>query len=76
MGLREQIKTANSEAEISTLLSKGGNFEFASDRTKLSWKSTAKVRLDQLTGTDATQSPEKTVESKKVKAKVVKKKTV
>lgn len=52
MGLREQIKCANSESEISTLLSKGKNFEFASDRTKQSWKSTAGFRITQLNSSD------------------------
>jgi len=76
MGLREQIKTANSESEISTLLSKGRNFEFASERTKQSWRSTAKFRLAQLTNGDTAQTPEKSSETKKVKGKTGKKKAV
>lgn len=69
MGLREQIKCANSESEISTLLSKGKNFEFASDRTKQSWKSTARFRIAQLNSSDLAQSPTKSVESKKSSSK-------
>jgi hypothetical protein len=76
MGLREQIKTANSESEVSTLLSKGRNFEFASERTKQSWRSTAKFRLAQLTSGDTAQTPEKSSETKKVKGKTGKKKAV
>lgn len=69
MGLREQIKCANSESEISTLLSKGKNFEFVSDRTKQSWKSTARFRIAQLNSSDLAQSPTKPVESKKSSSK-------
>lgn len=75
MGLREQIKTANSESEVSTLLSKGKSFEFASERTKQSWKSTARFRLAQLTNGDTAQTPEKSVEAKKTKKKSSSKKT-
>lgn len=75
MGLREQIKTANSESEVSTLLSTGKSFEFASERTKQSWKSTARFRLAQLTSGDTAQTPEKSVESKKTKKKSSSKKT-
>jgi hypothetical protein len=45
MGLREQIKNAESEAEINVLLSKGNAFEYASNKTKNAWKSTAKFRM-------------------------------
>ena len=76
MGLREQIKTANSESEVSTLLSQGKNFEFASDRTKQSWKSTARFRIAQLTSGDTAQTPEKSVDSKKSKPKTGKKRAV
>lgn len=48
MGLREQIKKAVSEAEINELISKSKTFEYASDRTKNSWKSTAKIRIAEL----------------------------
>lgn len=51
MGLREQIKKAGSEAEINELISKSKTFEFASDRTKSAWKSTAKNRIVELSNT-------------------------
>lgn len=73
MGLREQIKTATSESEVTTLLSKGQTYEFASDRTKKSWKSTAKLKLAELSSNDPAQSPEKSVETKKTKTKTNKK---
>lgn len=65
MGLREQIKTANSDSEIASLLTKAQSFEFASEKTKKSWKSTARFRLAQLSSNDVAQVPENTVESKK-----------
>jgi len=48
MGLREQIKNAGSVAEINDLISKSMTFDYASDRTKSSWKSTAKFRIAEL----------------------------
>lgn len=48
MGLREQIKHAGSETEVTQLISKGKTYEWASDRTKNSWKSTAKFRIAEL----------------------------
>lgn len=75
MGLREQIKVANSESEVTDLLSKAKSFEFASERTKQSWKSTARFRIAQLTGGDTAQSPEKSVNTKKSKKKPSGKKT-
>lgn len=66
MGLKEQIKNASSESEISALLTKGKSFEFASEYTKRSWKSTAKFRLELLSSSnESTQTPEKEVVSKK-----------
>ena len=41
MGLKEQIKKANSESEIFSLLSKGKSFEFATEDTRRAWKSAA-----------------------------------
>jgi len=67
MGLREQIKTAASESDVTSLLLKGQTFDLVSDRTKRSWKSTARVRLTQLLNIDPTQSSEKSVEKKKNK---------
>ena len=73
MGLREQIKTATSETEVTSLLSKAQSFEFASDRTKKSWKSTARFRLAQLSSNDTAQTPAVPVDSKKIKSKTSKK---
>ena len=69
MNLREQIKSANSEAEIINLLSTGNKFTYASDKTKRSWKSTAKFRLSQLSSGDVTPIADKTVVSKKTNKK-------
>jgi hypothetical protein len=65
MGLREQIKVAKSESEVSSLLQIGQKYEFASDYTKRSWKSTAKYRIAELSSSDVAQTPEKSVVSKK-----------
>ena len=48
MGLREQIENAGSVAEINDLITKSKTFEYASDRTKNAWKSTAKFRIAEL----------------------------
>ena len=48
MGLREQIENAGSVAEINDLISKSKTFEYASDKTKNAWKSTAKFRIAEL----------------------------
>jgi len=69
MGLKEQIKNASSESEISSLLAKGNSFEFASEHTKHSWKSAARVRLTSLTGNDTVQNTEKEVVAKKTQKK-------
>jgi len=79
MGLREQIKVATNDSEVASLLSKGKTFEFASERTKQSWRSTAKFRLAQLSSGDVTRCDNHrgksiaSVESKKVKTKSKKK---
>lgn len=65
MGLKQEIKSADSESEIMVLLNKGKDFEFASEHTKHVWKSTAKFRLAELSSKDVTPSPEKPVQSKK-----------
>ena len=57
MGLKQQIKQAGSEAEISSLLSQGASFMMASDRTKNSWKFTARRRLEELSSSPAVESP-------------------
>lgn len=72
MGLREQIRKANSESEITTLLSKGNSFEMASSLTRRSWKSTARLRLNELLS-PSSKSTEDSTELKKIKTK--KKKT-
>lgn len=68
MGLREEIRKANSESEITTLISKGNSFEMASGITKRSWKSTARLRLSELNN-PIQKSVENTTEPKKVKNK-------
>lgn len=67
MGLREQIKQAKTESEVTELVSKGRSYEWASDYTKRSWKSTAKFRIAQLTSGDVAQTPDKPVTTKKPK---------
>jgi hypothetical protein len=69
MGLREQIKCANSESEISSLLLNGMNFEFASNRTKQSWKSAARFRITQLNSEDVARPSNKSADSKKSSSK-------
>jgi hypothetical protein len=66
MGLREQIKNANSESEITSLLTQGKDFEFAGEYTKRAWKSAARVRLSQLASSgEVVQTSEKVVKPKK-----------
>lgn len=49
MGLKEQIKSLNSQEEIYSLLNKGlSNYEYASKQTKNSWKNAAKIRIEQI----------------------------
>lgn len=69
MGLREQIKTAKSESEVTSLLQSGQKYEFASDHTKRSWKSTAKFRLAELSNSVPAQTSETPVVSKKTPKK-------
>lgn len=70
MGLREQIENAGSVAEINDLISKSKTFEYASDRTKNSWKSTAKFRIAELSNTVPAQTaPDLTVKKTKTKNK-------
>ena len=72
IGLREQIKNATSDEEIQSLLNIGKTFEWATPRTKLSWKHTANRTLEKLTS--ATKTAEVNSEEKKEKKKVSKKK--
>jgi hypothetical protein len=68
-GLREQIKNAQSEKEVTELLLRGRTYEWASEFTKRSWKSTAKFRLAELNNSVPAQTPDKPIESKKVTKK-------
>lgn len=54
IGLRERIANAATEAEIVELLVSGQTFNYASPRTRLSWKYTAQRRTKQLQKTVAT----------------------
>lgn len=70
MGLREQIENAGSVAEINDLIAKSKTFEYASDRTKNAWKSTAKFRIDELSNPIPAQTaPDLTPKKTKVKKK-------
>ena len=42
LGLRQKILTATSEAEVNKLLEEGKTYEFASVKTRNSWKSAAR----------------------------------
>lgn len=42
LGLRQKILTATSEAEVAKLLEEGKTYEFASVKTRNSWKSAAR----------------------------------
>ncbi len=46
--LQEQIKTAESSAKISTLLSQGATFDQASPKTRRRWKKVAAKRDQEL----------------------------
>lgn len=48
MGLRQEISVAKSDAELVDLLNKGKTYQFASNRTKNSWKNTAKRVLESI----------------------------
>jgi hypothetical protein len=75
MGLREQIKKAGSEAEIAELISKSKTYEWASDRTKSAWKSTAKFRIAEVSNAIPAQTaPVDATHSTKVTKKSGKKK--
>ena len=70
MGLREQIENAGSVAEINDLIAKSKTFEYASDRTKNAWKSTAKLRIAELSNPIPAQTaPDLTVKKTKTKKK-------
>lgn len=68
IGLREQIRDATSNEEVQTLLNTGKTFEWATSRTRLSWKHTANrtlVRLSSTVKTTEVKSEEKKKVSKK-----------
>ena len=71
-GLREQIKHAQSEKEVTELLLKGKTYEWASDVTKRAWRSTAKYRIAELSNDVPSKTPEKPIESKKTSKKTKK----
>lgn len=70
-GLREQIRDATSNEEVHTLLSTGKTFEWATPRTRLSWKHTANRTLEKLssvqkeTEINKSEKKEKKILSKK-----------
>ena len=72
IGLREQIKNATSNEEIQSLLNTGKTFEWATPRTRLSWKHTENQTLEKLSS--ATKTADVNSEDKKEKKKVFKKK--
>lgn len=72
IGLREQIKNATSTEEIQSLLNTGKTFEWATPKTRLSWKHTANRTHEKLSS--ATKTTEVNSEDKKDKKKVYKKK--
>ena len=72
IGLREQIRDATTNEEVQSLMSTGKTFEWATPRTRLSWKHTANQTLEKLSSTP--KETEVTSEEKKEKKKVFKKK--
>ena len=69
-GLREKIAKATSEQEIVKLLKLGNSYEFASARTRASWKNTGFRVLENLKNTE---SPTKEPSEVKPKSKKQKK---
>lgn len=72
-GLREKIAVATSEQEIVKLLKVGNTYEFASSRTRSSWKNTAFKVLQKLkegmSSENTEETPKKTNKSKGKKVK-------
>lgn len=68
-GLREKIAKATSEQEIVKLLKLGNSYEFASARTRASWKNTGFRVLENLKNTESSteETPEVKPKSKKQK---------
>ena len=72
-GLREKIAVATSEQEIVKLLKVGNSYEFASLRTRSSWKNTAFKVLQKLKeNTNSTESEEVSKKANKPKGKKIK----
>lgn len=56
MGLRQKILSAASEEEVNKLLAEGKTYEFASVKTRNSWKNAASRRLKGAAYTPKTRS--------------------
>lgn len=65
MGLRQKILSAASEEEVNKLLAEGKTYEFASNKTRSSWKNAAARRLN-----GAAYSPREKSETPTKKRKV------
>lgn len=65
-GLREKIASSTTEQEIVNFLKIGNSFEFASPRTRASWKNTAFRVINKLknNAVDTENVSKKTVKSK------------
>lgn len=53
IGLKERIANATNETEVIQLLTSGNDLQYASSRTRLSWKYTAQRRIRQLQKTES-----------------------
>jgi hypothetical protein len=68
IGLRERIAHAENETEVIQLLASGNDLQYASPRTRLSWKHTAQRRIRQLQKAETiANTPEKSPVSNKKK---------
>ncbi len=68
-GLREKIANATSEQEIVKLLKLGNSYEFASARTRASWKNTGFRVLENLKKVDKPTEEKSETKSKSKKNK-------
>lgn len=68
-GLREKIASATSEQEIVKLLKLGNSYEFASARTRASWKNTGYRVLENLKKVDKPTEEKSETKSKSKKTK-------
>jgi len=68
-GLREKIANATSEQEIVKLLKLGNSYEFASARTRASWKNTGFRVLESLKKVDKPTEEKSETKSKTKKNK-------